>query len=299
MKQLSKIFYAFLIIFGSFFISDYLFGLGATKYFFPDKSKAGYILSKPDDSDIVFFGSSRAYHHYDTPFITDSLGIKAFNAGEDGRGLTFQLPLIKTYLENNKPKLLVLEVFDQLDGFWNDRIAMLYPLVDDYPEIKTAAIEVNPYNKFFLNSNLYRYNSNVINELKNKSHPFTADNSRGFSPTTPNPPGVPVILIEEPQIKKPIDPVEENALKNILEFCIEKDIKVIGVNSPIYQTKKSLGVSDSIFRSYNFPFIDNTTFRLPLAPEEYFKDNAHLTEKGAREYTKYFMKQITDSLKLL
>lgn len=51
-----------------------------------------------------------------------------------------------------------------------------------------------------------------------------------------------------------------------------------------------------IFKANNIPLIDNISYRLPLEPDEYFKDETHLNECGAREYTKYVIRQLSDSL---
>ena len=297
MKQLFKIISALIIIFAVFVSFDYLFGISVS-HLFKGKSKQEYIMNEKIDNQIVIFGSSRANHHYDTPYLSDSIGIKSFNAGEDGRGLTYQLPLIKNYLEKNTPKIIVLEVFGTLSGDWNDRLSLLYPYVDDYPYIIEVASKMDSNNKYYLKSKLFQNNSNLIPRIKNYIRPFQSSASNGFDP-----------LPIEPRnsfltIKEDSDPVKENiiekeVLKEILSICKDKNITVVGVISPFYNSGNRQITSDSLFREYGYHFIDNSRFRLNTSPENYFKDESHMNEYGAREYTKYFYRQLNDSLKLI
>lgn len=300
MKPIFKILAAFAVVLTTFVLTDLLFGKVADSVT-QNKglTKQNYFMSGRDYYDIIFIGSSRAHRHYDTPFINDSLGLKAFNAGEDGRGLSYQYPVLKSYLFNNNPRLIVLELSPSLDGKWNDRIAMLYPLADKYNDIVSTAERIDPANKYYLKSGLYRYNSNMINEVRGLRHPFTTK-SLGFDP-------VPVGKASQGMFDaartrtylRPIDIVECSILEDMIYLCKDKNIQLVGVISPIYGKVDRKHDIDSIFKANNIPFIDNTSFRLPLAPNEYFKDETHLNIRGAREYTKYVIRQLSDSLRLV
>lgn len=298
-KQLFKILSAFIVILITTMIIDYVFGIISKKTLIRNKSKQEYVLSTKDNYDIIFFGSSRANHHYDTPFITDSLGINAFNAGEDGRGLTYQVPLIESYINNNSPKVIVLEVFPILNGAWNDRISMLYPLASRYPKITEVSEWVDPYNRYFLKSNLFRHNSNLMPEFKTVLHPFKPIEKRGFEPLPQRAAIKPLEYITTNSDPFSADSIEEKALRHILDLCQSKNIPIVGVMSPVYSNSASAHNTASIFEEYNFDFLDNSKFRLPISAEEYFQDPSHLNNVGAREYTKFFMKQLSDSLHYL
>lgn len=300
MKTSLKIISAFAVIIGTLVISDYIFG--KTLYLILGgkiKSKQEYLLTQTDDSEIIFFGSSRAHRHYDTPYITDSLGIKAFNAGEDGRGLTFQLPLMKHYLENNHPSIIVLELPTSLDGKWNNRISMLYPLSNTCPDITEVAEEIDPYNRYYLKSSLFRYNSNIVNEFRNHLHPFKMLPNRGFDPISNilTPDGIFANAVYDHSDSS--DTIELNILTEIINLSLNNQIPLVGIISPIYGEVKRRHDIDSIFARYNIPFLDNTDFRLQEKPNTYFKDPSHLNRYGARQYTMYVMQQLTDSLKIL
>ena len=298
MKEFAKIIGALLVILISFISFDFIFGELASRTLTTKKSKQEYLLNEKNDAKIVFFGSSRANHHYDTPYITDSLRIKAFNAGEDGRGLTYQLPLIKTYLELNKPELIILEVFPSLDGSWNDRISLLYPYIDKNSYILEAAKMLDPNNKIYLRSKLFQHNSNLVSELKNQLNPFDPRKSQGFVPLPPISHSN-LSLIPTDSNAKQLDQIEVNALREILETARNRNIKIVGVISPLYIAQRPVIQTDTLFKELGFHFIDNSMVRFQGKPETYFQDNSHLNELGALEYTKYFMRQVLDSLQLL
>ena len=298
MKQLTKIIATFIIVIITFFSFDYLAGILVSKFIIKGNSKQEYLLNENNEFRLVIFGSSRANHHYDTPYLTDSIGVTSFNAGEDGRGLTYQLPLIKSYLEHNNPELIVLEMFSTMDGSWNDRLSLLYPYAQSHPHIIEAAEKVDPYNRFYLNSNLFQYNGNIVPMIKNYRNPFKPNQSYGFVPLSAEP-VLPVIEIKVDSLNITEDKLEKEVLKEILQLCKQKNIKVVGVISPVYSNERYKITSDSLFLEFGFPFIDNSDFRLPINPGNYFKDNSHLNEYGAREYTKYFYSQISDSLQLI
>lgn len=183
MKTIIKILSAFAVVSATFIIIDIAFGK-VLDYVTRNKglTKQNYVMSGRDKYDLLFIGSSRSNHHYDTSYITDSLKLKSFNAGEDGRGLTYQYPELYAYLTCHTPDVIVLDVLPNLDGEWKNRIAMLYPLANKYDIIIKTAEKVDLKNKYLLLSNLYRYNSNIPSELYGVRYPFKATENYGYVP---------------------------------------------------------------------------------------------------------------------
>ncbi len=52
-------------------------------------------LAMVDKHDVLILGSSRARHHYDTPFLSDTLGLDVYNAGYDGNGVVLAYGLLE------------------------------------------------------------------------------------------------------------------------------------------------------------------------------------------------------------
>lgn len=300
MKTVFKILGAFAVIILTTVISDVVFG-SVADVITQNKglTKQSYIMAGQENYDVFFVGSSRAHRHYDTPFISDSLGLKSFNAGEDGRGLSYQYPLLSAYLNNRTPRLVVLEVSPEISGKWNERISMLYPLARKYNEITDVAQLIDRYNKYYLMSNLYRYNSNLTSEIRGIRNPFTIE-KLGFDPLPVA--KAPKGTFEDNSIRRyqsTIDTIECRILNDLISMCKSKNVTLVGIISPIYGKIERNNTVDSIFMSNGIMLIDNSSYRLPLEPNDYFKDATHLNVRGAREYTKYVMHQLCDSLQLI
>ena len=79
-------YFSILVIFSDFCIGKCL-QYGETHAKGGDTERTYYINNKTMD-DILLFGSSRSTNHYVTSIIEDSLGIPAYNCGENETGIT-------------------------------------------------------------------------------------------------------------------------------------------------------------------------------------------------------------------
>ena len=144
-------------------------------------------LVKNDYHDIVRFGSSRAAHHYDTPFLSDTLGLEVFNAGYDGNGVILSYGLLSMILERYKPRLVIFDVepsFD-IEIYPGDNghkryISTLKPYFDN-----TGAREVIKYVSeeewYKAYSGMMRYNTTIISKVQDKIKGNTSKN-KGYIP---------------------------------------------------------------------------------------------------------------------
>ena len=67
-------------------------------------------LAMRAEHEILILGSSRAHHHYDSPFLSDTLGIDVYNGGIDGNGVVLAYGILEMVLNRYKPKLVVFDV---------------------------------------------------------------------------------------------------------------------------------------------------------------------------------------------
>lgn len=70
------------------------------------------IYSDTLHADLVVHGSSRAWMHFDTPMIQDSLGITAYNLGVDGQGFRIQYLRHQEYMDHAPAPKVVLMLAD-------------------------------------------------------------------------------------------------------------------------------------------------------------------------------------------
>lgn len=293
-KQIYKILGALVVIAATVACIDVVFGKIVDRIFVDNAkiSKFDYSITTTDNPDLVFFGSSRAEAHYDTPFINDSLKISTFNFGESGRGITYHRAALSAYLQNHHPKTLVLELMpNALSGVLNNRIKSLYPYIDRVPSIKNIAEDVDPYNKYLLKSHLLRYNSDIFGLIKKHRHQFDVS-TRGFLALTGGKKAVKNTedkIIDNPTAYA-VDLVAKQCLIDIVKMCREQNIELVVAYSPESCIRIYPIPATAVLDSLGVRLIDLRNFRSPNDPHEYFYDSYHLNSVGAREYTKHFMK---------
>ena len=296
MKELGKIIYALLIISATFIITDRLFGLVADRNIAAKSGgKPSYDLNRIGDEKMIILGSSRAAHHYDTEYLTDSLGIPSYNFGIDGRGITYHEAILSTALKKDSPQLIILDINpEDFKGFWNERISILYPYLPKHNDIKRIATDVDTINRLMLKSNLYRYNSALLSELKWKFQKYKGE-KRGYSPLEPKiMNGMAEIDLN---ISETIDSVTLKSFRNIIKMTEENKIPLIIVISPIYNKIPNIEFLIDIIKrnAPNAYLIDDSDMRFG-DNSLYFNDNAHLNKDGALLFTKYLYSQLDSIL---
>lgn len=293
MKPITKILLACLIIFCTVIGIDFIFGAVVNKVFSKSNStKFDYAMNTQENPELVIFGSSRAENHYDTPFINDSIGITSFNFGEPGRGLTYHDASISSYLLNHHPEMIVLDLLpDDLSGEINNRIKPLYAYIDQYPEIKDVAINVDPLNKYLLDSRLLRYNSEIFDHIKKLRHPYNPQ-TIGFTPLPTKNAYLNLAEKVYDKIEYEINPIAKQSLINIYNTCNKHNVKLVVAISPEYCIRNYEIPVITICDSLKIPVIDYRNIELNKEANKYFYDYRHLNSIGAWEYTRCFMQEL-------
>lgn len=292
MKQLHKIALAILIILCTLFATDIAFGKIADSLLLNNMgSKFEYAMLSENNPDLVFFGSSRADSHYDTPFINDSLNISAFNLGQPGRGLTYDNAVIDIYLQAHNPKMIVLELMpDALSGELNNRIKPLYPYIEQYPIIYDIACKVDKTNIYLLKSHLLRYNSEILEMIKRRSNTYQY-NSYGFNPLSISNSQKDLHETELP-FDYAIDNIAKNCLIDIFDLCKKYNVELVVAYSPeLYIRHHELPTA--LCDSLGIRIMDFRGLRSADQDNDIFYDLFHLNEYGAREYTRHFMNELS------
>ncbi len=250
-------------------------------------------------SDIIIFGNSRAQHHYDSQILADSLQLSCFNAGQDG-GHSILLPYaqIKVITERYSPKIIILEFHpDNIVHYPGDydRLSILLPYYKEYLEIRPIILLRSPYEKVKLLSSIYPFNSDIINMIRFITNIPTArrNDFEGYVPLE----GVMSvdILKQDPEIETQavIDINMLNALKDIISLCKEKNISLFVVSSPLfhavnerqYPPTTTAKLSLDILQQNNINYLDFSFDSTFIGHLEWFRDRAHLNDKGAKIFT--------------
>lgn len=291
--KISKLFIYVIVVIVGVAIIDVLFRLIFTPFFDnpPINTKAGAtykFVSCKEPADIIILGASRANHHYRSTQIEDSLGVKVFNYGWDGRCILYQYLCLLKGIENGGLKTVILDLSEaQLCKEWVDeRISDLYPYYWKNDTVKMMVDEVEKKNMCILMmSSLIQYNSQYLNMVA----PVVS--TKGYTPLPYT--GKPVIFSTN-KTKNKTDYYSDIAIKYLYRMstvCKNRNIKFIVCLSPSLSTSKYSESYLSSLCSNNGIIYINMTHNIvdPLL----FSDDSHLNDKGATKFTNNFIKELS------
>lgn len=246
-------------------------------------------LTMDDSHDVLILGSSRAHHHYDTPFLSDTLGLDVYNAGYDGNGVVLAYGLLGLVLERYKPQLIIydvtpafdIEVYDG-DNKHTRYISGLKPYYRN-DAVKDIIRDVSKEEWYKAHSGMIRYNTKILTMLQDMRG---SDNRtlRGFSPTKG-------VYTKEPKVETGLEEVDEfklNYIEKLIYLAQSNNIPVLFVASPKYgQTSSEVmqPVKD-ICEKHKVAFYDYYASPLFIWHKEWFKEPMHLNAEGARAFSR-------------
>lgn len=248
-------------------------------------------LVMKDKHDIIIFGSSRAVVHYDTPFISDTLGMDVYNAGYAGNGVVLSVGLLEMILERYKPQMVVFDVEPAFDIYEysedNNHVRYLKYLKPYYnrPGVSEIFKDISDEEWYKAHSGLIRYNTEII--------PRVVDNviNRGMDPCGYTP--IKGVMTEDPKPEKEleqskVDQFKLEYLQKLVTLCKSNNVPLLFVASPKYGKKNSDDIQPAkeIAERNDVPFLDYYTEVDFMNHKEWFKEPMHLNETGAREYSK-------------
>lgn len=259
-------------------------------------------LVMEDVHDVVILGSSRAHHHYDTPFLSDTLGLDVYNAGYDGNGVVLADGLLELMLERYHPKLVLFDVepaFDILE-YPNDNHHIRY-ISTLKPYYRHAAVgniiqDVSEEEWYKVHSGLIRYNSNLVAMAKdNFYNPFGKfGNNHGYEPLagvydkTPD---------AEDDSGGSIDMFKLKYVELLIKTSKEHHVPIVLIASPKLGAENSLVFETvkQICDRLDIDFLDYYTepeFQIP----NLYKEPMHLNKDGAREFSAKIAGEIANRL---
>jgi len=257
-------------------------------------------LVMKDRHDVLILGSSRAHHHYDTPFLSDTLGLDVYNAGFDGNGVVLADGVLEMVLNRYKPRLVLFDIEPAFDVNVYDKdnhhTRYIKNLKPYYREegvseiIKNVSVE--EWRK--VQSGLIRYNTEILGMLVDNVIDRGVERS-GFQPLKGE-------MEKEPEPKAPKDVVRDSFklayIEKLIRLCQENDVPLILVGSPKYGQKNSeaLQLVKEIAKKYDVRFLDYYAEPSFMAHKEWFKEPMHLNSEGARVFSKMIAQEISELL---
>ena len=282
------------IDFGVGFVGDYL-----TSHVKSGDTKRTYDLAMKDYHDVLILGSSRARHHYETPFLSDALGLDVYNAGYDGNGVILAYGLLEMILERYQPKLIIYDVepaFDinvyEPDNNHKRYISRLKPYYR-HNAIGKIIEDVSSEEWYKVHSGMIRYNMSIITML-HENYRNDNDEKKGFSPLIGEYEREP----EKNDGMKVLDSFKLRYMDRLLVLAKKKQVPIIVVASPKYGSGSSSGLQPvvGICKHNDVEFIDFYADSVFMRHKEWFKEPMHLNKKGAMAFSEKILTLISDRI---
>lgn len=300
--QISDVMKRFLIQVAVFFalvaMTDALCGVGFG--YLARNAKGGfsqrdtYICDKLE-TDFLLMGSSRCVRHYNPQIISDSLGISCYNTGQMGNGIILNYGRLRMIDERKKPSVVVYDVTPEFDVFiGDDNHRYLTWLKQHYGRRGIADIfeSVDKTEKYKMVSQMYRYNSRIIELMADFLHPIADARADGFSPLIGEMDKSKIRLTEG---EKTVPPVDSLKLSYITKLIDELDgAKLYFVVSPSWYGIDSMRFKPiiDICQQRSISFLDFSNDPKYVHQDLYFKDGNHLNARGADEFTRDFLRNM-------
>ena len=247
-----------------------------------------------DKHDVLILGSSRAHHHYDSPFLTDTLGLDVYNAGYDGNGVILAYGILEMVFKHYKPELVIFDVEPAFDIIVYDKdnqrkryISDLKPYFDN-PEVGAVIKDISTEEWYKVHSGMIRYNTDIIkiaiDNVLSRETP-----TKGFEPLGGK--------IENRQIdtsngrhtgiNHQIDKVKLKYVEKLIDLAQNHNVPIVLIASPKYGSSDVSIYSPiiSICEKKGVPFYNYYSNNVFMSHPDWFKEPMHLNATGAREYS--------------
>lgn len=291
----------FLIYAGIFFaiivVIDAAFGFSAR--YLNSHAKGGdtfnhYHTTQEITDSVIVFGSSRAIHHFNPRILEDSLGMTAYNCGVDGNGIIYNFGRLLNITHRYTPLLIIYDVIPAFDMEKDDcsKYLQWQKRWYDLPGIPEIFQDVNPMEKYKMQSNLYRYNRSFLQMLSDNIKPRQEMAYKGFKPIHETM----AVVIDRTDHNLPAQwsDLKLKYFQKFVDLCREKNIRLVISFSPWYNAHGS-GIYNhfrEFARNNNLEIIDLYTDSELIHDPANFADISHLNSAGADKFTSRFISQL-------
>jgi hypothetical protein len=259
------------------------------------------------NSDLLIFGSSRAWKHINPTMITYNLGISAYNLGIDGHNFWLQDLRYRELLKHNKRPKFIICSLDYLTlkknkDLYNSEQFLPYMLLNK--NIEEATISYNGFSSLDFQMPLIRYYGKYRSVIAAASY---SDNSvtrvKGYMGrdevwNSDFDKAKASMKSFEIKLDKPTIILFENFLKE----CKTNNIKIIFVYTPEYiEGQKFVSNRSQIMelykkysKQYQIPFYDFSNDSISFQ-KKYFYNASHMNKIGSQLFTKKLIDTLRSS----
>lgn len=251
--------------------------------------------------DVLVFGSSRAYHHYNPEIIEETLNLTCFNVGYGGQNIYYHLALLKEAIKRKKPQIAILDLididFEDTGAKHNkEKLSILSPFVNKSNIYRETVLLRGNNEKIKFLSSIYPFNSKQLYIIKNNLINQRSD-VKGF---------VGLSRIWKKPIENyknnnnKIDYFKLNSIYDFIKLCNKNDIKVFIFISPnfakYYENNNFDYLNKLLYKKYRLN-INNFSDSIKYQNSPHlFSDPYHLNKNGADIFTKEISEFIKKNL---
>ena len=253
------------------------------------------------NSEIVIYGSSRAWRHIDPEFLENKFSLPTYNLGIDGHNFWLQHLRHKTLLKNNKkPRYIIMSIdiwsFQKSTELYNAEQFLPYMLLN-----KDIINYTNSYKGFTsldYHLPLVRYVANkkaVVQSIENsiffpKTKSKRKKGYQGWGGVWNND------FNNAKQKMKHYEAKLDSKLLDLFDAflveCKEKEVEIILVYTPEYiegqsfakNRKEIINIFENFSEKHKIPFLDYSSNEI-CTKKEYFYNASHLNKTGAELFT--------------
>ncbi len=313
MKKILKVI-AFLFIFCLLWCCTF-------KVLWLEKASISTIYDEPKKSlDIVYFGASNAFVHFNPVLAFDKYGFTTGMAASGDQPVTIAKYLVKDAEKYQDPKLYVIDLNQytlELDHYSEadtrnaidlmpfslnrlqaiDEMFKYIEVTDHYDPSKKLIEENKKYNYIF---SFLKYHNSWKNISKDI---FVGDTKyyKGLYFSAGTVKQIPVEKCEWPDEKQALVPEVETIFMDLINLIKERNLNVLFVIpvksyvDPMYGVPKRFNTLIDIIKANNLDVINfNDVDELSIDFDTDFYNNAHLNAFGATKYTLYFAKYLKE-----
>lgn len=255
-----------------------------------------HMAAEVTEAPVIIFGSSRAWRHYDSRIITDSLGAGAYNCGYNSMGIDFFLPRLRQMLNRYTPQLIIYDITPLYDLMvsesWPVTLSNLKPHFFD-PAVYSNVRERDYAEWIKCHSAFYRLNKKLKKVYSDRNS--TQELHMGYAPLNgnKNTKGRPSIKITKHKAMTP-DPAKLAMVEEFINICESRNISLVFVLSPYY--KNDMGEQTKVLRPiadrHGIQVIDHFNDSTFTQDSTLYWDQPHLNSKGAAMFTRTVVSEL-------
>ena len=267
------------------------------------------VLEGKINADILIYGSSRAWVHFNSVMMEQELNCPTYNLGIDG--LNFKLQHLRhlLYIKHNlPPKGIIVSVdfmtIQKQTELYNYQQFLPFMLWNKEMENNLSPYDLFHKTEFYIPFFRYINERNITKKvftqsLQNKSVTGEKRQSGFLGRDKSWNLDLTKAKTNATHIKIEIDEQVVKLLDDFLGLCSKQNIRVLLVYAPLYVEGKSyiknhndiVDIFQELAKKYRLHFLDYTEDEICMN-KSLFYNSAHLNEKGANLFTKKFIQDL-------